>query len=451
LPLNGDPTRPEQPQEQPQAVTESPIPSGHRMTRGVAVGLLILVAIGTTQAALTGTARPRPATFDEQRYELWATNLYAHGFYGESAFTNLAKTELRSVPYSAYVPPGYPFVLVTLKELHVDRPGVRRGIQAALVGLVILTVGLISLRLFGPVAALLSGVLLIVTGVLPTYAQFSLTEVWATATMIFGLAFVMVGWQRQSWRWLTVGGLILGYSILVRPQALLLPVLLGAYVFFAGGRRRRAALLAGVVIVASYAVVAPWTIRNYLRLHAFVPVASYTWYNFWEVNNPLANGDFVIPERKIPALIREIRTKPEVQEDTALRDLALAWVRAHPVQAAKGWVRDVVFYVSKPDGYTTTFYTLHGWRPPRLDDRVPIAMGLVSFMIAFVAPRKWPSLGILVMVLAYFLVFFAFFLPITRYRVPLVPVYAILAGGLPAMAKRLIDEARHRRTAHLVA
>jgi nitrate/nitrite transporter NarK len=86
-----------------------------------------------------------------------------------------------------------------------------------------------------------------------------------------------------------------------------------------------------------------------------------------------------------------------------------------------------------------------------LNDRVPIAMGLVSFLIAIFAPRKWPSLGMLVIVLAYFLIFFAFFLPITRYRVPLLPVYAIFAGGLPEIAKRLIKEARSRRTAHLAA
>jgi hypothetical protein len=419
------------------------------MTRGVAAGLLALAAIATTQAALTGTVRPRPQKFDEERYELWATNLYAHGFYGESADTHLAKIELRSVSYQAYVPPGYPFVLVTLKELHADRPAVRRGVQAALVGLTILAVGSISFQLFGPIASLLSGALLVASGVVATYAQFSLTEIWATATLIGSIWFVMIGRRRDSWRWLLCGGLLLGYSILVRPQSLALPIVLGAYVFFTGDRGKRAMVLAAILVVSSYAVVAPWSVRNYLRLHAFAPVASYTWYNFWEVNNPLADGTFVSPEKKIPALIREIRTKPEVQEDIALRDLALKWVRAHPVAAVKGWVRDAVYYVSKPDPYMTTYYTLHGWKPPRLDERIPIAMALVSFFIAIFARRRWRSIGLLVLVVAYFLVFFSFFLPIARYRVPLLPVYAILAGGLPEMVKSLITGARARNPAEL--
>src|SRR5207245_992190 len=153
------------------------------MSRPVFAGLLLLVAIGTTQAALTGTPQPRVGTFDEKRYELWANNLYARGYFGESAHSPLARAELRSVSLTAYEPPGYIFILAGMKELHIDHPGWRRGAQAALVGLIILIAGLVSFRLFGPIAALLSGVLIIATGVLATHAQFTLTEVRPTASL----------------------------------------------------------------------------------------------------------------------------------------------------------------------------------------------------------------------------------------------------------------------------
>lgn len=420
-------------------------PARPRMPRRVLAGLLILVAIGTTQAALTGTPVPRKPTFDEKRYELWATNLYAHGYFGESATTSLARAELRTVPLKAYEPPGYIFILVALKHLHADRPGIRRGVQAALVGLIILIAGLVSFRLFGSIAALLSGVLIIATGVFATYAQFTLTEIWATATLLAALAAVIVGVQRSSWRWLVGGGLLLGYSTLIRPQSLALPIVLAVYILFAGrAHLKRALMLAAVLVIASYGVIAPWTVRNYLRLHAVVPVASYSWYNFWEVNNPLANGNFIKPERAIPDQIREIRTHDEVQQDIALRRLAVKWVRTHPAQAAKGWVRDAVFYVSKPDSYMTTNYTLHGWRPPRLDDRIAVYLGLVSFALAMVVRRRWFGIGVFVVTVGYFLVFFSFFLPIARYRVALLPVLIILAAGLPEMIKRVIDDRRAR-------
>ena len=193
--------------------------------------MLAIAAIATVQARTPG--------FDERRYELWATNLYRLGFYGDTATSKLAKEELRSVPYSAYVPPGYPFMLVTLKELHADDAATRRGVQAALVGLIVLTAGLISLRLFGPLAALLSEAILVATGVLPTYAQLNMSEILFTATLFGSIALAFFGLRRRSWRLLVCSGLLLGYAILVRPQVLLLPVPIAIYIAFVTGRASR--------------------------------------------------------------------------------------------------------------------------------------------------------------------------------------------------------------------
>ncbi|TML79641.1 MAG: hypothetical protein E6G04_05320 [Actinobacteria bacterium] len=248
---------------------EQPVRS--RPSKKVIAGMLAIAAIATVQAALTGAPAARTPGFDERRYELWATNLYRLGFYGDTATSKLAKEELRSVPYSAYVPPGYPFMLVTLKELHADDAATRRGVQAALVGLIVLTAGLISLRLFGPLAALLSEAILVATGVLPTYAQLNMSEILFTATLFGSIALAFFGLRRRSWHLLVCSGLLLGYAILVRPQVLLLPVPIAIYIAFVTGRSRRALALGAVFLVAAYGVVAPWTIRNELRLHAFVP------------------------------------------------------------------------------------------------------------------------------------------------------------------------------------
>ena len=395
--------------------------------------MLAIAAIATVQAALTGAPAARTPGFDERRYELWATNLYRLGFYGDTATSKLAKEELRSVPYSAYVPPGYPFMLVTLKELHADDAATRRGVQAALVGLIVLTAGLISLRLFGPLAALLSEAILVATGVLPTYAQLNMSEILFTATLFGSIALAFFGLRRRSWRLLVCSGLLLGYAILVRPQVLLLPVPIAIYIAFVTGRSRRALALGAVFLVAAYGVVAPWTIRNELRLHAFVPVASYTWLNLWEVNNPRANGHFVRPERTIPDEVRRIRGLPEIQQDNEWRRLALSWIRAHPSKAAIGWVRDVGLFFSYPDPYIRDWYTLHGWRPPRLDERVIYPLVFIAAVLALAYRRRWGEIWLLVIVAGYFVGFFSVFLPLARYRMPLLPFLAIFAAGVPEM------------------
>jgi len=428
------PPAPEPPSE-PAPVPPLEQPAVRRTSRRVIAGMLVIAAIATVQAALTGAPTTRGVGFDERRYEVWASNLYAHGFYGDLATSALAKEEMRSVPYTTYLPPGYPFYLVALKSIHQDNATTRRGLQAAMVGLTVFLIGLMALKLFGPVAALLSEALLVATAVLATYAQFTLAETLSTATLVGALALTMFGLRRRSWWMLVAGGAILGYSILVRPQVLLLPVPIAVYIFFALGRKKRALALAAIFLVASYGVVAPWTVRNYLRVHTFVPVASYTWFNFWEVNSPLANGHFVLPERVIPEQTRQIRSLNEIQQDSAWRTLALTWIRHHPVAAIRGWVRDALFYGYTSDPWVRDWDTLHGWHPPRLDEQLMYPFVFVSMVFVFVRRRRWETAGLFVLVVLYFVGFFSFFLPLARYRETLIPVLALLAAAAPEMIR----------------
>ncbi len=76
-------------------------------------------------------------------------------------------------------------------------------------------------------------------------------------------------------RWL-LPGVLLGALALVRPEYLMVALLLGALVFASGAAEnwrgslgRAAILLAGVVVV-----VAPWTIRNAVALDRFVPIST---------------------------------------------------------------------------------------------------------------------------------------------------------------------------------
>jgi 4-amino-4-deoxy-L-arabinose transferase-like glycosyltransferase len=262
--------------------------------------------------------------------------------------------------------------------------------------------------------------------------------------LLGSVALVYFGLQRRSWLMLLGAGALLGYAILVRPQVLLLPVPIAVYIFFTAGRRRTAALLAGVFLVASFGVVAPWTIRNELRLHAFVPVASYTWFNFWEVNNPQASGHFILPEWTMPAEVRRIRALPEIQQDLAWRQLALTWVRAHPAKALTGWGRDIALYFAYHDPYVRDWYTLNGWRPPRLDERLLYPLIIIAGVFVLLYRRRWPTIWLLVVVAAYFVAFFAVFLPLARYRMPLLPILAIFAAGVPEMVMSVVADRRAR-------
>jgi len=105
----------------------------------------------------------------------------------------------------------------------------------------------------------------------------------------------------------------------------------------------------------------------------------------------------------------------------------------HPSKAVIGWVRDVGLFFSYPDPYIRDWYTLHGWRPPRLDERVIYPLVFIAAVLALAYRRRWGEIWLLVIVAGYFVGFFSVFLPLARYRMPLLPFLAIFAAGVPEM------------------
>lgn len=81
--------------------------------------------------------------------------------------------------------------------------------------------------------------------------------------------------------WAIVAGLMLGLTTLCKEAAQLFVVLVVILVFFAKApsMRRRTALSAAV-LAGFLAVMAPWTIRNCVRYHAFVPTGTLSGFNF---------------------------------------------------------------------------------------------------------------------------------------------------------------------------
>jgi 4-amino-4-deoxy-L-arabinose transferase-like glycosyltransferase len=312
-----------------------------------------------------------------------------------------------------------------------------------LVGVAIVAAGLLAHRIFGPVAAVTTAVAIVLTGVLADYAQFALSEVLAATTLVAAVWLALVAFDRRSWRVVAAAGAMLGFSILVRPQVLLLPPIVAVWCFFAWGRSRPALIAAAAFLAGVMLVVGPWTVRNALRLHAVVPVSTYTWINFWLVNHQGADGVFHRPERDIGlAKVKEIRSKGELEQDRIWRRLALAWVAEHPGDAVKGWIRNGRLYLSDPDHLVQRWYRVRSRTVPRLDDRWLAAAAVLAAAGAVALRRGGWKLVLPAAVAVYFVAFFCFFVPTPRFRVGVLPVTAALAGGAVELLWRL------RRPAH---
>ena len=130
-----------------------------------------------------------------------------------------------------------------------------RTVGGALVGLLAAVVAAIYPMLFEPDAALMPETLA---------ALFA-----ATATLL-----VLLALQRQTRRLWLFTGMALGAGALVRAEIILLAPLLALPLIRWGAPWRERLLRATVLFVGVVALVAPWTVRNAVRLDHFVPVSN---------------------------------------------------------------------------------------------------------------------------------------------------------------------------------
>jgi 4-amino-4-deoxy-L-arabinose transferase-like glycosyltransferase len=153
-----------------------------------------------------------------------------------------------------------------------------------------------------------------------------------------------VRWLHQPERtsWLVAAGLLAGLAALCRETAGVL--LIGLWLLVLMARRSGASLRRlAVVTVAFVVVVAPWTVRNAVRLHAFVPVTTSLGYsvqgsyNATSANTP-HDPTLWLPPTSDPATRKVLVAKlpiTEVQMDAKLRTLAERYIEHHPLYPLK--------------------------------------------------------------------------------------------------------------------
>lgn len=418
-----------------------------RLPRRILIAILALGCVGVIQALLVEPRQERPPFYDELRFRVYATNLADRGFFGDEAGKFPATVELRSVGLKAGIAPGYPFFLAALRSAGAPSHAAVRVTQSVIAGATVVGVALLGWKIFGGAAGVTAGALLLLTGVPATYAQFGLSELLATATLTWAVVVTLIAFDRRSWTLMLAAGAAFGISALVRPQILLLPVALGAWAFLAGGRSRSSALLGAALIAGMILALTPWTVRNYARLDALVPVATYSRETFFLANVPHFKGVFTHPEAYIgEAEVRRIRSLPELEQERAWRSLAFGWIKEHPGDAIRGWARNGRLYLTLEDHLLARWYQIRGRSVWRLDDRLLFPLGLAGTVLAAAARMSLRRTMLPLIVALYSAAFFCFNLPIPRYRVGMTPMLTVLVGGIVAFIGSMIARRRAEAT-----
>jgi len=162
---------------------------------------------------------------------------------------------------------------------------------------------------------------------------------WIWDTSLSALLAALLLWATlelaESERWLDWGvyGVLWGLALMTNPAlGLLLPFLLGWAVFRGRGdsslRWKRAGLAAGLAIVCCL----PWTIRNYVSFHRFIPVRSNLPFELWLGNNDIFD-EHARGGRKSITRTEEARRYAQLGETAYMAEkweLATSFIAAHP-------------------------------------------------------------------------------------------------------------------------
>lgn len=349
---------------------------------------------------------------------------------------------------TAYYPPGYPWflgIVTWVSRPFTDEPWLAAGLIQAVLGTVsIALVASVAKRLAGPVAALVAAVLYALYPNLIFHTGALLGE---TLYNVLFLAFLALLLSRP---WdagfhpgrIVACGVLLGLAVMVRPISLaVIPVVVLCWLAARKDHRVTIrwtlALLLGVVVC-----ILPWTIRNEIRLHAFVPISTNTGDNLCIGHADGATGAFQPLEaceteyEFLDGLPAELGSDKEKQRialrgmvDNIDREPWLLWRRTYYM-----WVRD-----GDHDGlFAVQSYRQDRWMALPTEARliwiadrvywVVVAAGLVG--LVQLARRREPEALVLVGSTLVTALIPLLFFGDQRFKVPVIPLLIIAAACL---------------------
>ncbi|MCL5256406.1 MAG: glycosyltransferase family 39 protein [Chloroflexi bacterium] len=159
--------------------------------------------------------------------------------------------------------------------------------------------------------------------------------------LLLGAMYALTRWSVNGSRllWLPAGGVLLGLATLTRSYALLFLPLAAIWVWLSARREKHKGwTTVAVFLIAFVMVVSPWTLRNALVYHSFIPVDTTGGYNFL-----LANGGFQ-DKSEMEKVLLPIAGYAE--RDRYAYQQALSYMVSHPRQALESAVTNA-FYLAK--------------------------------------------------------------------------------------------------------
>lgn len=244
-------------------------------------------------------------------------------------------------------PPLFPCFLALIYMLSGHDYMVVRIIQALIGALTCLNIYLIGRQVFdkdvGKIALLIASIcpfLVYYTGAL-------LTENIFTFLLSLSVLQLLKFREKPDLRNAAFAGGLLGLVALTRPVILALPVFIVFWLVIALEDVKRAIIGFVIVVLFMALIIMPWTIRNYLVFHQFVPIQTHGGQDFCHYNKVFSYNDLEGPEGEMIESNLEIEKLSEVELDRYY------------------WRRGIEDIMAAPSNYVRVCVRkfIHFWRP----------------------------------------------------------------------------------------
>ena len=312
---------------------------GNRRRIAVIVAFLLVVALGLRIAQIQRTSY-EPVN-DAGSYLKLANQIVDHGEYSS---TDHGAGGTRGP--SAYFPPGFPYFLAGVDTLsgQTKRPAVvepARISQAILGTVTVALIGLLAFELFGETAGIAA---LALAAVYPVFIELSgalVAENLLTPLVVAAVWSVLRARRSANhrYRWVVAAGVLTGLAALTHVNGLIILIPLALAMWTVRPRWTLKALAAPALLIAVTALtIAPWTIRNAVELHSFIPISDETGITLVGTYNQLSANNHQVPYKwrlyaKLPqdrALVRQEKHLTEPQLGDKLQSQALSYIGDHP-------------------------------------------------------------------------------------------------------------------------
>lgn len=326
-------------------------------------------------------------------------------------------------------PPLYPLFLAASYKVFGYRDMPVKAIQCLIDSCTVVLIMMIALLLSDARAAFIAGLLAACYPPTILYSNLRLTECLFTFLMIAEIYFMIRAFKENRGKHLLLAGIMHGIATMVRSTLLVLPMFLLPLLLI--NRWRKPLLKYGVLwFLIGSAIIAPWTIRNYMVFHKFIPVNVAGGHLLWFAIQPDAyNGDTVVelsPIREFP----ELANMPRSQWDGLMTRRMMKYAISHPIAYISAIAPNAIRFWSLPVGkvllakrsrsLATALQAIH------------LLFVICSFWGLAILLRKSSDAVPIALLFVYATIMHSITLPAPRYRLPYEPLMLLCASYLLA-------------------